>query len=745
MSSSGQAQAVVPEFNSLIGQKGIHIQDHIEDVQAIFYTDRSVEPEQAPTDGFVYPVDSAAEVTVTRLQTSFLVDIWIRDFEGDLVREFNPNDGAVKVPSDEYLLEFASMGMKIYVRIEDSGFRLNPAQDSVDIVFDPDTSIQLGARSLHTQPARTLTTTSDPKDLMHAISLFGNEMKTWSPERTWPSLRGHPPLLEIGTKCRIPDDLTPPDTGITLTIPADHEWVYPAAPLAYWLGATVEPGSPALHVDDKRYPLGIQGGYKADCPEEAFEQHVQDVLQFTFLLDCAVRTEGFYDVELDARRRVEDADLDLDFEALYEASLSTRIQTYLDLDVGLAELEARIGRPGWRLTADVEAGPKHATILPFLARDLAVVRCPSEHRIAESTERNEMVENVFSRSSTPSTRSPMSSPVAGSDVITRSSSSSTTEPATESRERIISLPEADSMSQAWVGDGFAVGAAKASTTSYLQRLENHAQGESGTTIDVVVNDEQMAEEADVSEIYGTRDHLEFNIRVQQDLTASELASVFERDTDFIHYIGHVDEQGFDCSDGYLDARTLEGVGAEMFLLNACASYEQGQALVDKGAIAGVVTLEDVINSMATKIGRTYARLLNFGFPIGSATKLVQETMFSGAHYAVAGDSNAALAQSNMPVPNVAKVELLDGDRFEVTNELFASWNYDIGSMCRPYIEPCDYHYLVPGTTDTWAVEKEELDKFLNLSTFPVIAENNLCWSDEITASTLQQTLQSYSD
>lgn len=743
MSSTDQAQTVVPEFDALIGQKGIHIHDHIEDVQAIFYTDRSVEPAPAPTDGFVYPVDSAAEVTVTRLKTSLLLDIWIRDLEGDLVREFNPNDGAVKVPRNEYLLEFSGMGMKVYARIEDSGFRVNPTEDSVDIVFDPDTSIRLGARSLHTQPARTLTTTSDPEELMRAISLFGNEMKTWSPERTWPSLRGHPPLLEIDTECRIPDDLTPPATGIGLTIPANHEWVYPAAPLAYWLGATVEPGSPALHVDGKRYQLGIQGGYEADSPKQAFEQHVQDVLQFTFFLDCAVRTEGFYDVELDARRRVEDAGLGLDFESLYEASLASRIKTYLELDVDLKGLEARIGRPGWRLTADVEAGPDHATILPFLARDLAVVRCPSEHKIAESTERNEMVENVFSRSNPPSTPSPTAG-LAGSDVITRSSSSSAPDSASESRERIISLPEADSMSQAWVGDGFAVGAAKASTTSYLQRLENHAQGKSGTTIDVVVNDDQMAEEADVSEIYGTRDHLEFDIRVQQDLTAVELASVFERDTDFIHYIGHVDEQGFDCSDGYLDARTLDEVGADMFLLNACASYEQGQALVDKGAIAGVVTLEDVINSMATKIGRAYARLLNFGFPIGSATNLVRETMFSGMHYAVVGDSNAAMAQSNVPCPNVVRVELGGDDLFDVSIEMFASWNYDIGSMTRPFLESCTRQYLIPGLLDTWNVDEEELKTFLEVSTFPVIAENGLFWSDEVAVPELRKQLEAYS-
>jgi hypothetical protein len=572
---------------------------------------------------------------------------------------------------------------------------------------------------------------------MQSISLFGNAMKTWSPERTWPSLRGHPPLLEIAEEPAIPNNLTSPDTGISLTIPAEHEWLYPATPLAYWLGATVEPGAPALHVGKRRYPLGMAGGYQGDTQREAFEQHVQDVLQFTFLFDCAVRTEGFYDVELDARRRVEAAEIPLDIEGLYDAPLTERVQTYLELDASFEELAARIGRPGWRLTADVEADPDRATIMPFLARDLAVVRCPSEEVIARSTEEAN-TENVFSAA----TRGGAVS--AGTGVLTRSSSSSNSASGNTGRDRVISLPKADSMTQAWVGDGFAVGAAKASTTSYLQRLEKHAEGNSRIGIDVVVNDEEMLDEADVSDIYGDRDHLDFDIGVHQNLSQSELAEIFERETDFVHYIGHVEPEGFNCSDGYLDANQLGNVGADTFVLNACASYEQGQHLVDQGAIAGVVTLEDVISSVATKIGRNIARLLNYGFPIGSATGLIQETMFTGSSYAVVGDSNATLAQSNVPVPNITRIELRGDGRFDVSVESFASWNYDVGAMIRPYINGCGCNYVVPGKTDSWIVDDSSLNEFLTVSTFPIVGAKNLYWSDEVSATTLREQLQSYS-
>lgn len=741
MSETVSTTRVVPRFQSLVGRTGLHIHDPVEDVQAILYTDVPVEPESTSTDGFVYPVDSAAEVTVSKLETPFLQSIWVRNLEGDPIVEFEPNDGPVELPPGEHLLEFAGTGMKTYARVADTGFRIASDDDAVEVTFDSVSDVKIGGRSLHSQPARTLTTTEDPTDLMRAVSLFGNAMKTWSPERTFPSLRGHPPLVELAPECRIPDELTPPDTDIEITIPPEYEWLYPAVPLAYWLGATVEPGAPALHVDGSRYPLGEKSGYGSGSRREAYEQHVKDILQFTFMFDCVVRTEGFYNVELDSRRRLEAVGPSIDFGRLYEVSLAERVRTYLDLDCSFETLTARVGRPGWRLTADVQPESDRATTLPFLARDLAVVRCPEASRLemSEDVAADEM-EDVFARST-----APVGGAVTGggNGVATRSSLTPDSTSGAGSRDRIIGLPEADSMSQAWIGDGFAIGAAKTSTRSYLQRLEKHAEGKSRIDIDVVVNDEGMTEEASVSEIYGSRDHLAFDIDLHHDLSTDDLAEVFESETDFIHYVGHVDAEGFDCSDGYLSADQLGTVGADTFVLNACASYEQGQRLVDRGAIAGVVTLEEVINSLATKIGKTIARLLNYGFPIGSATSLVQETVFTGSNYVVVGDSNAALAQSNVAVPNVARIAFRDDGRFDVTVESFASWNYDVGSMYRPYIEGCDCQYVVPGELDTWNVDASALDEFLDTATFPVVGRGNLYWSDDISAASLREQLEAY--
>lgn len=742
MGELNTASEIVPQFESLVGQSGLHIYDPIEDIRAVLFTNTQIDPTKSTTSDFVFPVDSSTEITVQRLQTPNLIGVWVRDMEGNLIHAFDKDETETNFPHDDYLLEFSGLGIKIYTLVEASGIHVTLTEDSVTLDFSDETTIKVGARSMHNQPARKLTTTSKPSDLMRAISLFGNAMKTWSPERTFPTLRGHPPLLELDSTCQIPDDLEPPDTGIEISVPAEYSYLYPVSSLAYWLGATVQKGDPALIVGKEQYQLGRGDAYQEDSSRKAFENHVRDILQFTFLLDCAVRTEGFYEVDLDARRTVKESNISLDFEKLYESPIDERIQTYLELDHSFNELVLGIGRPGWRLTADVQPDPMRAPTMPFLARDLAIIRCPEGADLECSTENAANgLQDVFSRSSNYATGLTRGG---GASIKTRSSFTHDPSNQPEDNGRIVGLPDTKSMSQAWIGDGFAIGAAKASTKSYLQRLEHHSKDRSGININVVVNDEEMADEASVSEIYGAREYLEFDIDLRENLSTEELAGVFESDTDFVHYIGHVDPEGFDCRDGYLEANQLGNVSADTFVLNACASYEQGQRLVDRGAIAGVVTLEDVINSLATKVGKTVARLLNYGFPIGSATELIQETIFTGSNYVVVGDSNASLTQSNVPVPTVARVALAENDGFNITLETYASWNFDVGTMIQPYLDSCNQHYIVPGELDTWHVTADTLDKYLDLSTIPVLGQGNLFWSDEVTASELKDKLEAYS-
>ncbi|MFB6197755.1 MAG: hypothetical protein ABEI52_05720, partial [Halobacteriaceae archaeon] len=161
----------------------------------------------------------------------------------------------------------------------------------------------------------------------------------------------------------------------------------------------------------------------------------------------------------------------------------------------------------------------------------------------------------------------------------------------------------ESVEQAWVGEGVPVGASKPLLAAYHNRLSRTpADGD----IDIVVacNDEKMNEESGIArQAYGNRD-LPFDVSLERDLTVSELRECLQQDVDLFHYIGHIDGGGFECVNGKLDASTLGSVGVDAFFLNACQSYEQGLELIQAGAVGGVVTLRDVVNTGAVKIGRT---------------------------------------------------------------------------------------------------------------------------------------------
>jgi len=722
---------VVPRVKALFGRSGIQIHDPIEDVTAALETDSSVDPQPADPNGFVYPVDTAVTFETTAITTPRAKGIWVRDADGDIVAEVSPQGEYQSFPADTYFIEFSSFAMKIYGRV-DASFDIIPRDDEMQLLFDPDTPVTVGVRSLHKQPARTITTTRSPEGLMEAISLFGHSMKTWSPERTYPTLRGHPPLVEFGETSAYDNGHTPPDTGIEIRVPAAYEWVYPVTPLCHWLGATVQPGdAPVLAVSGSTYPLGAKAGYEARSARLAFEHHVSDILRYTFLVETAMRRT--YDRHSPPRERVEAADLGLDLDGLYAEPLAVRVDRYLEA-LPFPDVEAVLEPPTWNLTMDVEPTAEQGPITPFMARDLAEVRAMPDGRIEQAASAGADA-GVSPFSDGGSVGGPLPD---GGDAVTRSSHESV--PQTGGEQLVRSLPESTSLNHAWAGAGFAQGAATVSTASYLQRLENLAAEKHQIQVEVVVNDENMLGEEAVLDVYGSRENLDFGVTHHEQLTCEELAAVLESETDFVHYVVHVDPEGFRCQDGHLDAASLDQVAVDMFVLNACASKQQGQQLVEKGAIAGVVTMKEVISSAATVIGKRFAELLNSGFPISAATNLIRETKLLAQQYSMVGDTNATLAQPTGGTTVVEKVERDESGRFVVESTVFASWNLDSGSILHPHY--AEQPIPVPAQWGPVSVGDEELAEALDRWVFPIVAGGEFYWSDEVTVARLREELSS---
>ncbi|MFD1633817.1 hypothetical protein ACOZ4L_13360 [Haloplanus ruber] len=691
-----EGDALEVSFRTLEERSGLVVADLIERNQFRLFTDRPVSPTPADPAGHRFPVDAAVAVETAEIELPTVVSVCVRDEHGQMLAE-TEHSAYEEFPAGSYSLELCGP-IKIYLRVEG---RVTVATDVTQtrIGFDGPSEVRIGARSHHEGPAATLTTTDDPADVMTAVSTFSSALKTTSPERSYPTLRGHPPLVERGDHVEIPDGVTSPETGIRLELPPEYRSIYVATPLAYYLAADVVPSDRPRLVTDR--------GFEHDLDTmRGFETEIERVLKQTFFLDCVTRTEGYYSVDLHERDAVE-TDLDLDFEWLYDQSLATQLEEYLSVPFGAVEDEL----PEWRLTSHVDPRPENVELLPFVTNDLAVVRTPRDQPEPSSAVQTAAADEFFRDSAF--TRS------ASSDDATRS---------------YVQPETADSLEQSWIGDGAPIGASKATTDAFYNRLDRTpADGDIGIT--VVCNDPRMADERDVvDEVYGSREQLPFDVRVHHDLRRAELREVLSAETDLLHYIGHIDAAGFECADGKLDATTLTSAGPDAFLLNACQSYEQGSALIEAGAIAGIVTLSDVINSGAVRMGRMLARLLDQGFTVGSALEVAREDSIIGEQYTVIGDSSLSLARTDGGPPNVCVVRSRTDDRFELEWQSHPSTSFGMGSLVMPWLDEVNEYYLWSGDSRTFELTRKELRQFLSLETVPVKIDGSLVWSDELDLS-----------
>ncbi|MFC7166297.1 hypothetical protein [Halospeciosus flavus] len=294
--------------------EGLTVFDAVERHQCTLWADGDVVPTVADSDRFLFPVDAAVSVETSKLTLPNGPAVFVRTADGETVSEATP-PAEVSVDTGTYSIELAA-AVKLYVRAS-GPLTVSTSVSEISVELEDAGEILVGARSRHENPAGTITTTTDPVDMMEAVSHLGSALKTTSPERSYPTLRGHPPLVELGDEVSIPDSVTKPDNGIRLELPAEYRSIYVGAPLAYYLGATMEPApAPKLVVGDGEFE------HRLDT-HRGFEAEVERVLKQVFVLDCVTRTEGLYQVDLHEREALESL-VDLDFDTLYDADLATQ-------------------------------------------------------------------------------------------------------------------------------------------------------------------------------------------------------------------------------------------------------------------------------------------------------------------------------------------------------------------------------------------------------------------------------------
>lgn len=689
--------------------QGLLIHDPVDSAQFLLFTDPPAVPREVDPDRLPYPVETAVAITVNQLTIPKRNQLYIRTTKGDFIAEFGVASGKQYWEEpDNRLLDVSTTSLKLYLQVPGPfSIQGNDEAGNTIINVPDDSKLVVGVRSLHERPATTIETPLEPEPVMKAISASTSALKTMSCERSFPTLRGHPPRLKPAETLSIPESLEPASTDIRIRIPPDWNYIYPIAPLAWYLGADLHATAdePVLEVANWSFPLAAD--------DHSFDARIHRVLKQIFFMDCLVRTEGLYPVDLHERQQVEE-DLPIDLAELYDASLEHQVWSYLSVPYSVIQDHL----PRWHLLVDVDPNAEQALTLPYLLDDFALLRCSSfKNRAAEM-----QASDVYGEFYRADTRS--------DGVMSESAPDDTFTP-----------EPAPAMEHAYIGDGIPIASNKATLQSFERRLaDGTSKSTRYITIQIVCNDPKMAGEDVVQDYYGIHELLEFDVDIAYELTKEELADHLQSDCDLLHYIGHINTEGFECADGRLDARDLSEVSVETFLLNACASYKQGRALIDAGAKAGVVTLSRVNNDGANQLGQTIARTLNAGFTLRSGLSIAEISAPAASQYVVLGDGGTQVVQCESGTPNL--IDLIDVD-FQsgaslVDFDIYSLPSHGQGPLWSP--KCANDQYLVYGQTDRFSMNRSDLEDFLKKQSTPITCNGNLYWSRTLDDDQLEEIL-----
>jgi hypothetical protein len=337
------------------------VRDALEDEALWLVLDREPDSRPALPELFPFPVDEAVSFEAASVSIPDYSSVSVRGVDGEFVAQLNE---PMELPRGSYCFDIAGVS-KALIRAPDVAALTAGMIDggAVDVEFDRPTTVTVGARSLHTRPEATITVPDEPAALAEAVSVLGSSIKEFSPERSWPTLRGYPPRIERGDELDVPSPLVRPDTGVEVVVRPEHADVYRLSTLTYYLGARMVVGdAPAIRVEN---------GYEESLPTEetALEARAEALLRTWFLLDTLARTEGYVPSD---RYEYERVGPKLHFypPKLADRSMSERLMEYLEVAPATVAPYA----PDWPTEAVLRPGPAGAELLPHLAHVLAPVR-----------------------------------------------------------------------------------------------------------------------------------------------------------------------------------------------------------------------------------------------------------------------------------------------------------------------------------------------------------------------------------
>ncbi len=440
----------------------------------------------------------------------------------------------------------------------------------------------------------TLYTTGDVEDVFRCVSRLCAGGQLYSPQKSSPPYRRAPPSIRIAGD--IFDGGGIEKQGFSFRLPPDLRALYSAAPLAYYLGASVD-------IDNSAHIALNSGGRIAIPDHPDFEAWTGEMLRRTFYLDCAVRyayASGGLLNGLDVKEL-----LGLSAHEIFHMMPDERFLLYADPSLDIPEL------PVWHMAAYLDPVPENVEVLPFLLHSLSAIYVP---RSIPTTERG--IVSMSIRSFLGRQKEP--------DAGINAASHSIVVPALRKAR-----------SQLWFSEGYPVDAVKASAQAFVNGRRYRKKA--NVRVGVICNEEAMAEEVDV--IIEALSNTHASLEIRWDAGVAAVTGAFARGFDILQLIGHCDGRGFKCSDGFARVSDIPENNTPMFFFNSCASHREAEKLIAKGSVCGVATLFRVLEEAAFDVCRNFYRMLGAGYPAFIALDAARECSVLGKEYLLIGDGS----------------------------------------------------------------------------------------------------------
>ncbi|MFB6235896.1 MAG: hypothetical protein ABEH81_12695 [Halopenitus sp.] len=593
--------------------------------------------------------------------------------------------GPIRLDSGAYCIQLNAPVMT-YLRFDGVATIRKPQHRKVVVDFRSETSVTLGFRSRIKSPREEVRVPETVAGLATALSAISGSHRTTTPDRSFPTMRQHPPELTftdpVDGETRIPPGLRDEDGDVELILPPDLQYLVTGASLGHYLGAKIqlEPGATPALVAGDRHELP---------PLPDFQHAASELLQRIFYLDCLVRNAGPHGYELAEAEALDR--LNIDPNQVYEQPVSERVETYLELPY---ERVADVF-PEWHLSLYVQPTFDRARALPYVLYNVPQIFLPE----SESLDSDEWLSRSlgdFYRSVRDSVSVDLRRPELG-----------------------------PGRNHGWLADGVPIDVFKSRLSAYENQARYRERASDSLSIVAVVNDADMNIEAsEAAETYRDRtDDLKVDatVSVREQLSTDDLASVFEAGHDMVHFVGHCEPDGLVCTDGHFATSELVESNAETFFLNACGSYHEGIELIEKGSVAGGITFNRVLDDNAAMVGTAFARLLAQGFSIERAMDLSRRRVVTGKDYAIVGDGSHTILQAEEDMTAHLRIEEKETE-YRVVHDPDSPFRH--GGVYQSHLQDGDLSYL-KGTKQEFLVGRDRLKKFLGYGVTPVVYDADL--------------------